>query len=382
MHICIISPSYPVANATNYAFVEQLVNEFVRQGNRCTVITPYNTYWTGKEQYPPEYEIKKIETKCYVEVYRPRFTNRNIPYLPVSTTYYFAQRVFEKTIKEHGFKFDCIYCHFFISANIAWHYAHKNKIPMFIATGESVIPHRFQKASFNFTWKKFRKDVNGVICVSSKNLEECVKLHYAERNKCKVFPNAIDESLFKKMNKADCRAKLSIPNEIFIVAFVGWYSERKGGGRVSQAIDNIKENDVFSFFIGAKQTPNDIEPSCKNILYKGTLPHDEIPIYLNAADIFVLPTQHEGCCNAVIEAMACGLPVVSSNRAFNWDVLNSSNSIMIEPDNIDEISIAIKKLRDNKDFRTQLSIGALKTAERLTLSERASKILSFIKHNL
>ena len=153
MHICIISPSYPVANATNYAFVEQLVNEFVRHGNRCTVITPYNTYWKKKGQYPPEYEKKKVGINCFVEIYRPRFSNRNIPFLPVSTTYHCAQRVFEKTIKEHSFKFDCIYCHFFISANIAWHYAHKNNIPIFVATGESVIPRKFQKAIFCFTWK-------------------------------------------------------------------------------------------------------------------------------------------------------------------------------------------------------------------------------------
>lgn len=382
MHICIVSPSYPVANATNYAFVEQLVNEFVRQGNRCTVITPHNTYWKSKEHVPLEYEIKKVGIDRYVEVYRPRFSNRNIPFLPISTTYHCAQNAFESTIAERNLKFDCIYCHFFISANIAWHYAYTKNIPLYIATGESVIPPKIQKASFHFTWKKLRESTHGVICVSSKNLEECVGLNYADKSKCKVFPNGIDEKLFKKLDKRECRNKLSIPEDKFVVAFVGWYSNRKGVSRVAKAIESIEDNDVYSLFIGTKQNASDVEPTCKNILFKGTLPHDEIPTYLNAADAFVLPTQHEGCCNAVIEAMACGLPIISSNRPFNWDVLNDTNSIMVEPDDIDEIKTAIIKIRDNKPLQVQLSKGALDMAEKLSLYMRARRIISFIKETL
>lgn len=381
MHICIVSPSYPEANATNYAFVEQLVKEFVRQGNRCTVITPHNTYWKSSP-LPSEYERKDVDDKTYVEVYRPRFSNRNIPLLPVSTTYHSAQIAFERLIKERGLVFDCIYCHFFICANIAWHYAHENRIPFFVVTGESVIPTYIQKASPFFSWKKFRHDTNGVICVSSKNLEECVKLNYAERRKCKVFPNAIDETLFKKMDKSDCRSKLCIPNDVFVIAFVGWYSERKGVMRVSNAIDAIEEDNIYSLFIGKKQSPKDTEPKCKNIIFKGGVSHDDIPIYLNAADAFVLPTQHEGCCNAVIEAMACGLPVISSNRPFNWDVLNESNSILINPDNIEDIKNAIVQLRDDEQLRIRLSQGAIDTAKRLTLTSRAKHILDFIKDNM
>ena len=124
------------------------------------------------------------------------------------------------------------------------------------------------------------------------------------------------------------------------------------------------------------------EPDCNDILFKGKLPHDKVPDYLNMADVFVLPTLNEGCCNAIVEALACGLPVISSNMPFNYDVLNETNSILISPSNIDEIASAIKKLKNNNALRKNLSDGALITAKKLTISHRAMRILEFMEKNI
>ena len=112
------------------------------------------------------------------------------------------------------------------------------------------------------------------------------------------------------------------------------------------------------------------------------LQHNQIPDYLNMADIFVLPTLNEGCCNAIIEAMACGLPVISSNLPFNKDILDESNSILINPQNIEDIAKAIKLLKDNPLKRKELSKGALLAAEDLNIDRRAEKIISFINSRL
>ena len=213
-------------------------------------------------------------------------------------------------------------------------------------------------------------------------MNECIKLGYADPDKCKVFPNSIDNKTFRLLKKEDCRQKLGLPVDSFIIAFVGWFIERKGPNRVAKAIEKLEDHDVKALFIGKSPESDGVEFSCDNILFKGSVQHSELPSFLNAADVFVLPTQAEGCCNAIIEAMACGLPIISSNLPFNWDILNENNSIMVDPNNVDEIATAIKKLKDDIDLRNAMSSEAVKTASGLTISARAKNIIEFIKSKL
>ena len=63
-------------------------------------------------------------------------------------------------------------------------------------------------------------------------------------------------------------------------------------------------------------------------------------------------------------------------------MLVDTNSIMIDPNNIKQITDAIQKLRDNRFLRDELSKGALKMAAGLTIDNRAGSILSFVKSNI
>ena len=116
-----------------------------------------------------------------------------------------------------------------------------------------------------------------------------------------------------------------------------------------------------------------------NVLFQGIVPHDELVYYLNAADFFILPTLAEGCCNAIIEAMACGLPIISSNLPFNNDILSQNNSILIDPLNITEIRLSINKLLENPSFLLKLGENSLLMSRNLTITQRARNIVEFMK---
>ena len=98
--------------------------------------------------------------------------------------------------------------------------------------------------------------------------------------------------------------------------------------------------------------------------------------------MFVLPTQTEGCCNAIVEALAIGLPVISSEGAFNDDILDEHNSIRVNPNDVDEIANAIKKLKDNPELRKQMSEYSLSRHEEYSIEGRAKKILDFINKKM
>lgn len=373
MRIAVISPDYPDSKRAVFPFVKQLVDQWALLGEEVYVIAPYSvTHNKGLSCGQSTYNVGNNE----VHVIRPNyFSVSNIKIGGSSLSDILIKRAINKGLKSLPFKPDIIYGHFWFSAFCGYDYARNNSIPLFVASGESEIDFRCDnKFKINFC-----EYVSGVICVSTKNKVESVSLGLTTENKCIVIPNAINPVLFHKRDRIACRKELELPSDVFIMSFVGWFSSRKGSKRVSQAIDMIKDcGPVYSIFIGE----GDEAPDCSNILFKGSLPHSLIPSYLNASDAFVLPTLHEGCCNSIIEAMACGLPVISSDLPFNKDICNKENSILIDPMNIGAIKDAIIRLRDDINYRMQLSKGALTTTENLSIAKRAERIIDFFNSRI
>ena len=367
MNILIITPDYPDRYKVHYPFVKQLVDEFARKGHQCFVNVPYSIT-KNRRFYPAK------ENDGAVMVYRPNYLSfSNLKIGKFSPSDYFRRKAIMRANKWLPVKPDIVYCHFWECGIEAYPYTKANNIPLFVATGESSISNITKLYQVPSGLKDF---IKGVICVSSKNKEESISLGLTTEDKCLVKPNAVNSELFRKLDKRECRQKLGLPQEAFIISFVGAFIERKGVLRVADAIKQIKGEPVYSCFIGIGSQ----NPDCENILHKGGLRHEEIPTYLNATDVFVLPTLAEGCCNAIVEAMSCGLPIISSNLPFNWDVLDVSNSIMIDPKDVDAITDAIVKLRDDKNLRDMMAASSLKKAALLTINQRANNILEFIKN--
>lgn len=372
MRICFISNKYPGKhNKSDYAFVKQLVDAIAEQGHHCYVLSPFNiSYYRQLSPLREEYDRGNGK----VTVLRPGYISLSRFHIgKFSPSSWFHMIAYYWAYKKMGVIPDVIYGHFWGSGYVGYRLAKKHNIPLFVATGESDIKRLFK---FPSDLCAFRDYVKGVICVSSKNRDESIGLGLTVAEKCRVFPNAVNTRLFCRKNKCECRKMLGVTQDTFIVAFVGWFIDRKGPKRVADAIEKVCG--VNSFFIGKGEQ----EPQCDGILFKGTLPHEEVPLYLGAADCFVLPTLAEGCCNAVVEAMACGLPIISSNLPFNWDVLDNTNSIMVDPYNVDEIAEAIRILKEDPNKCKKLSVGALKKAEGLSIGCRAEGIVKYMEECL
>ena len=267
---------------------------------------------------------------------------------------------------------DAYYGHFWHNGYSLFKAIGKTKRPLFIATGESTIHFKTNDTSF--------KDyVSGVISVSSKNSSESIEKGLTTQDRIILLPNSIDSNEFYHMDKQTCRKELGLPIDKFIVAFVGNFSERKGVMRLANAIDKCDDNEIGVIFLGR---PTETIPSCNGILKCGFVEHQNIAKYLNASDVYVLPTLAEGCSNSIVEAMACGLPIISSDLPFNYDILGSSNAILVDPMDINAIANGIMTLKNNHKELEAMSANYLEKARGLNFEVREKKILSFINEKI
>ena len=78
-----------------------------------------------------------------------------------------------------------------------------------------------------------------------------------------------------------------------------------------------------------------------------------------------------------MEALACGLPIVSSDLPFNYDILDETNALLVDPADVKALTDSICKLRDDPALRQKLSQGSLARAKTLTLQQRAKNIQQF-----
>ncbi len=361
-------------------FFQNLIFSFADQGVDCTVIMPVSiTHYKDKAKTIPLQDIHTTNHGNKVKVYYPRcLTFSSIKIGNWNTgqiSEYSFQHCAVRLARKLNQRFDCVYGHFFLEGGLAAVKIGRTLgIPAFIAYGECDYESEVRQRFRDLKARDIR-GLRGLISVSSDNSRELRSLPFLDDIPILLAPNSVDQSVFYPMDRKLSRKRFGIREDIFVVGFVGGFIERKGDKRVLAAIEQL--DNVYGAFAGKGD-----KPSGPRVVFCQGLKHDEIPAFLSACDLFVLPTLSEGCCNAVVEALACGLPVVSSNLPFNKDILNNSNSILIDPNSIDEIREAIKKLRDDYELRKKLSEGALRTANDLSLTVRAQKIGSFINNIL
>ena len=108
---------------------------------------------------------------------------------------------------------------------------------------------------------------------------------------------------------------------------------------------------------------------------------DDIAKYLNAADLFVLPSLFEGLSNSLIEAMANGLPVISTRVGGSIDIIEDGiNGLLVDVNDVDQLTKAISKILEDSGLATRLGKNARQEIEKgYDLNKIAEKYLELYK---
>ena len=378
-HLVVIAGDYPAPEHIRLVFVQQFVEAMLDRGATISVIAPQSIIHAivHKESLLPRSSHAKSKNGGDYFVYRPYYftfgNHKKLEHLFKVWNDFILKRTLKKI------KPNIIYAHFWSSALLVNSYALVHKIPLFVACGEGddAMEEMVQSLSDN-EFQALRDSVAGVISVSSANRNKCIDYHLINPDRIEVFPNCVDINLFQQRNKKESRLRVGAKDDDFVIVFVGGFIPRKGPDRLAKAITQINDPSIKVIFIGKAFPGYPFDFDCPGILYKGPVNHDELPVFLSAADIFVLPTQKEGCCNAIIEALSIGLPVISSEGSFNDDILNVHNSLRVNPDDVTAIKEAILMLKNNPSYMQQMSEESLKQRNKYSIYQRAQNVLDYI----
>jgi glycosyltransferase involved in cell wall biosynthesis len=268
---------------------------------------------------------------------------------------------------------DIIHAHgSIISGTIAAKIARQKRIP-FIVT-EHIGP--FSVVTDTGWKKRWTKNIlekaNALLCVSQHQKNEILS---AEIHPHQVFVtyNPVDTDLFIPAENTTEKKN---------ILFVGRLDNFKGALRSATAFKNLcADHPDWTFtIVGDGEDMPALREFIQNtklekrILLKGTLTKTEIAKEMQQADFLVFPSRHESFGLVIVEAMSCGLPVITTNKTAPKEFVDASCGILIEPDDTDAIAESLKKMISTHSSYNSAAIRQ-KAVEEFGLEKFGKKLL-------
>lgn len=367
--LLIITDAYPSGRDYRGIFVQEQISKFHQAFKEIIVISPVARFPTfllrvrwfreyiGYNQLPKNYVINNIF------VYFPRFFS--VPdcidkFLHIRK-HLFASTVM-RTIRKYTISFDMIHAHFLSSAGYAGAKVKEcYNVPLIVTGhgGDVYIGMSEENKNRDTRVIKSLLTADTIITTSKINYDILKKLPGIAPENITIIRNGYDKSKFFPMDRNNLRKDLGLPDDRFIVLSIGNLVEIKGHKYLIQAISKLsKENpDIYCIIIGKgnadilrKQISSlDLE---NHALIINGIPHDQVPRWLNACDLFVLPSLNEGSPTVIPEAWGCGKPVIASSVGGIPELFQDAHvGILIPPASSEKICDAIKE-----SIRTQWNI--------------------------
>ena len=357
-------------------FVRAILRQLTTLGVEVTVLAP-ESLWNLAKAATGFGLARRFERQGGIAVHRPRYLSFSTIALPVGgKTRSWSVNAHSGAVLREARRlagpFDLcmghfLYPHGFGAAEIG----EALGIPAMLSLGESSF-RRYEAAFDHKDIASLLTRFAGVV-TNSEPLKEKIQGYGLPTEKIRVFPNGVNEDLFYPRDRHAARRLCQLPQERPIVAFVGQFVERKGPSRVLDAIRSRPE--IGAVFLG--YGPH--LPRGPQVLFQGAVPHEQVPLWLCAADMLVLPTLDEGCSNAVLEALFCGLPIVSSDLPFNRAIVDEEVALLVDPSDVAALRSAVSTLIDDPDRRAAMSKAALGRSQHFRLADRAQRMLAYLR---
>ena len=212
-----------------------------------------------------------------------------------------------------------------------------------------------------------------VVVCSSLGVETMVS-HGVDPGKLRVVPFGVDSSHFTPGEKED---------STYRVLFVGGLRYRKGLPDLLAAYQEIESPGTELVIVGGVPEPgmeqilSRVPPSVRIV---GSVHPNELPAYYRNASVLVLPSHAEGLGMVVLEAMACGTPVVVTDMVGARDLISDGNAGLVVPTgDVAALAAALQRLHNEPDWRRALGENARKIAVENSWANYGRKIVDLYR---
>lgn len=221
-----------------------------------------------------------------------------------------------------------------------------------------------------------------IVTVSSHTAKDVTRWLDIAPGKITVVPNAV-EAGFQRLNQADIdrvRQQWGVSPETFCLLNVGSSHPRKNIGTVLEAVRQLKVQKVPVHFCKAGA---DFAPEQKkfiqthqlqtHITYLGKPDRQTLIQSYNAADVLVAPSLYEGFGMTILEAMSCGIPVITSNVTSLPEVAGDA-AVLVAPTDVQAIVTAVSQIQHDSEYRQLLRQRGWERVKAFTWESAAEKI--------
>jgi len=200
------------------------------------------------------------------------------------------------------------------------------------------------KLQWIFTPKALKK-ANRIIAISEFTKKEIIKIAGIREDKIDVVYQGIDHLKYYPMDKEKCKERFSLNIDDKYILVVASNEENKRMDLTKKVFDEIRKQrkDIKMLKVGYGETLEGEE-----IINPGWVPESEMPALFNAADVYLHTSEYEGFGLPVLEAMACGVPVVVTNKASIPEVVGNAGE-MVNLDSEDCVEQFVEKILENID---------------------------------
>jgi len=378
MKILVLNYEFPPlgGGAANAAY--HLMREFARTSDLSFEVVTSSTGARSVELFSPNIRVHFLDIgkkgDLHFQTYRDLIT------------YSWKSFRYSKSLLSHE---KCDLCHAFFGIPCGY-IASRLRLPYIVSLRGSDVPffnERFRIADRLLfkrmsvkVWRKARR-----VVANSEGLRELAR-RTSPGQAIDLVPNGVDADTFAPLYKGGSRGDSSPAGTLPIpptpleptgatvrVICVARLIRRKRIDVLIRAMAQLRGKNVSLHLAGTGNEEGNLKDLAREmgvedrVHFEGYVDHDRIPAFYQSGDMFVLPSVNEGMSNTVLEAMACGLPVLMNDTGGASELLEEGvNGFLLGKDDVSDVVEKISRYLDSPELRRRHGCEARKKAEGLS----------------